>query len=259
VSHEVVGSISTGLPLSQLVEGLPISRATFDWYSPLPHDTIKQRIITMRRKNEQDTNGNGAGRIKFRVIEIEVDGANDTLAEGIKALTLALSKGATSTVTPRALPAPKRAAGPVTDAAPVEEPEIEEEILESEKDETEESNAAVARPKRAPYVPRTPNILNDVDFNTGNVSLKDYVAKKNPSDNYDRYLTIAVWYKENKSIDEVDDDRIYTAYRFLDWPAPNDVAQVLRDAKAKKKWFDKVPKGGYKINIIGINRVHSGF
>jgi hypothetical protein len=34
---------------------------------------------------------------------------------------------------------------------------------------------------------------------------------------------------------------------------------VLRDLKAKKKWFDKGSRGSYKINIVGLNKVHGSF
>jgi hypothetical protein len=37
------------------------------------------------------------------------------------------------------------------------------------------------------------------------------------------------------------------------------VAQVLRNLKASKKWFDKGARGAYKINIIGLNKVAAGF
>ena len=73
------------------------------------------------------------------------------------------------------------------------------------------------------------------------------------------YATIAVWYKENHNIEEVNDDRIYTAYRFLEEIPPNDVGSVLRQLKYKK-WFDKgEKKGHYKINIVGLNKVHGNF
>jgi hypothetical protein len=218
----------------------------------------------MRRKNEQEANGNGTGHIKFRVIEIEVDGANDTLAEGIKALTLALSKSPVTTAggSQRALPstATKRTTTTaVADAEPPAESEIEEETAELPEEEAVETSTP-ARPKPKPAVPATPKVLSDIDLNTGKMSLKDYVAQKNPSDRYEKFSTIAVWYKENHSIDEVDDDRIYTAYRFLDWIPPNDVAQTLRNLKAGKKWFDKGDtKGGYKVNIVGLNKVHASF
>lgn len=51
----------------------------------------------MRRKNGHERS-DGTGRIKFRVIEFEMDGGDDTLAEGMKALTTAWSKSAVTTV-----------------------------------------------------------------------------------------------------------------------------------------------------------------
>lgn len=216
----------------------------------------------MRRKNELDTNGgNGTGHIKFRVIEFEIDGGNDTLAEGIKALTTALSKSpVTTTVVPqRTLPpvaTPKRTASPATDIEPPAEPETDEETTELPEEEPAGTPSSPARPR----TPSTPVVLSDIDFNAGTVSLKDFVAQKNPSDVNEKFVTIAVWYKEYQNLEEVNDDRIYTAYRFLDWVPPNNVAQTLRNIKAREKWFDKgETRGGYKINILGLNKVQAAF
>ncbi len=183
----------------------------------------------MRRKNEPDEGGNGTGHIKFRVIEFEIDGGNDTLAEGIKALTTALSKSpVTTTVVPqRALPqaaTTKRTAPPGTDVEPPAEPETEAEAGVLPEGEHVETPSSAAR-KRTPATPSTPVVLSDIDFNTGKISLKDFVAQKSPSDAYEKFTTIAVWYKENHNLEEVTDDRIYTAYRFLDWVPPNDVGR----------------------------------
>src|SRR6266404_1929690 len=206
----------------------------------------------MRRKSDEP-NGTGEGHIKFRVIEFEIDGGNDTLAEGIKALTTALSKSpVTTTVMSQrpALPAgtPKRTAAATTETpAPAEGelfPEPETDTEEEHGDETN-GNAAPARAKRPATPPPTLEILDDIDLSTGKVPLKDFVAQKNPSDAYERFATIAVWYKENHDLDEVNAGRIYTAYRFLDWVPPSDVAQTLRNLKASKKWFGKgEAKGG---------------
>jgi hypothetical protein len=216
----------------------------------------------MRNKN-QEGNGNGTGHIKFRVIEFEVNGANDTLTEGIKALTNALSKGSgTSSVTPRTLPpAAKRTAvvAEPTDLDGTEGRESDEETAELLEDETVETASHIARPKRPASPPPTPIVLSDIDLNAGKISLKAYVAQKAPSGPNQIYATIAVWYKENHNLDEVNADRIYTAYRFLEQVPPNNVAQVLRRLKFDR-WFDKGSvKGGYKINIVGINKVHANF
>lgn len=219
----------------------------------------------MRRKNEQEATGNGTGHIKFRVIEFEIDGGNDTLAEGIKALTTALSKSPVTTTVvsqraalPSATTTKRTATTTVSDGEPAE-PETEVETDELLEEETVETSTAT-RPRRTPATPVTPKVLSDIDLNTGKISLKDFVAQKNPSDAYEKFATIAVWYKENHNLEEVDDDRIYTAYRFLDWVPPNDVAQTLRNIKAGKKWFDKGDtKGGYKVNILGLNKVQAAF
>lgn len=216
----------------------------------------------MRRKNDE-ANGNGDGHIKFRVIEFEIDGDNGTLAEGIKALTTALSKTSISAAQQRpTLPAgtPKRAVA--TEAAPpVEgelfpEPDVE---MEEEAHEETNGNAAATHSKRPSQPPRTPDVLSDIDLNTGKMSLKDFIAQKSPNGPFETYATIAVWYKENHNLTEVNDDRIYTAYRFLDEVPPNDVGAVLRQLKFKK-WFDKgEKKGHYKINIVGLNKVQASF
>jgi hypothetical protein len=217
----------------------------------------------MRRKSDE-ANGNGDGHIKFRVIEFEIDGGNSTLAEGIKALTTALSKSpVTTTLAPqRVLPAqasaPKHGASVADTELPAatDEEGTTDEVLEEEAGGT----AAAARPRRTAVPPPTPTVLSDIDLNGGKVSLKDFMEQKSPSDTYERYATIAVWYKENHNLDEVNADRIYTAYRFIDLVPPNDVGQVLRNLKANKKWFDKGDsRGGYKVNIVGLNKVQAAF
>lgn len=216
----------------------------------------------MRRKNEQDASDNGTGHIKFRVIEFEIDGGNDTLAEGMKALTTALSKSpvTTTVVSQRALPP---AATKHTTATTV--PDVEQlagpdgETAELSETDTIETNAS-PRQKRPSAPPPTPDVLSDIDLNSGKVSLKDFVSQKNPSETYARIATIAVWYKENHNIEDVNTDRIYTAYRFLDWTPPPDLGQALRNLKSSKKWFDKgEAKGGYKINMLGLSKVLAGF
>lgn len=218
----------------------------------------------MRRKNDESS-GNGDGHIKFRVIEFEIDGDNGTLAEGIKTLTTALSKtGPTAVVQQRTAlpPAPPKRTNTATETpTPVEgelfpEPEVEP---EEAAEETNGDGATLAKVKKTTKPPRTRDVLSDIDLNSGKISLKDYVAQKNPNGPYEIYATIAVWYKENHNLEEVNDDRIYTAYRFLEQVPPNDVGSILRQLKFSK-WMDKGSgKGMYKINIVGLNKVHGNF
>jgi hypothetical protein len=200
------------------------------------------------------------------VFGINLKGTENVVMEGIRAFTQAMEKSGVTLAPPVTRPALKPG-GKKTETAVIDQEldetvdETPEENLEVEND-TEEAEESINGSKRERRVPKTPTVLNDVDFNTGTVTLKDFVAEKNPTDNYERYAVIAVWYKDYANTAEVNDDRIYTAYKFLNVIPPNDVGQILRDLKSKpsKKWFDKGDaRGAYKINIIGMNKVQAGF
>lgn len=225
----------------------------------------------MAKRDEQKIKPNGSSQntVQGFVFGINLKGTEDVVMEGIKAFTQAMEKSGVTLALPVARPA-LTSGGKKAGAAAIDE-EHEETVDETPEGtpageiyaEEEEGGATSSGSKLAQRrVPRTPDVLSDIDFNSGNVGLKEFINQKSPNDNYERYAVIAVWYKENHSLDEVNADRIYTAYKFMDWIPPNNVAQVLRDLKSNpsKKWFDKgSSRGGYKINIIGINKVAAGF
>jgi hypothetical protein len=215
----------------------------------------------MRHKEENRTT-NGHGRIKFRYMEFDMDGGTDALAEGLKSLATAISRGAPIPQPSRTLSAPK----PAPTSTLVESPQEELQFPAEEADSlraTEEidsvssvSNEVMERP-RVRRAPRTPNVLNNIDITAGQLSLAEFVKQKNPQSVHEKFGVIAAWLKEQHNLPEITGDHIYTCFRLLDWPAPDDVDQRLREIKHGKKWFDKGDgKGGYKINIVGLNAVH---
>ncbi len=223
----------------------------------------------MAKRDEQKakSNGNGQNTVQGFVFGINLKGTESVVMEGIRAFTQAMEKSGVTLAPPVTRPAlnpgDKKAGAAVIEQERDEVvDETPEKTLETEV-EQEETDSVSNGTKPTRRVPKTPEVKNDIDFNTGTVTpLKEFVAQKNPTDNYERYATLAVWYKENHALEEVNDDRIYTAFRFMDWVPPNDVGQVLRDLKSKpgKKWFDKgTGRGAYKINIIGLNKVQAGF
>jgi hypothetical protein len=223
----------------------------------------------MAKRDEQKakSNGNGQNTVQGFVFGINLRGSENVVMEGIRAFTQAMEKSGVTLAPPGTRPALNP--GNKKAGTAVIEQELEESATETPDENAiaeigeEEADSGSNGSKPTRRVPKTPTVLNDIDFNTGKVMpLKDFVAQKNPSNDYERYATLAVWYKENHALEEVNDDRVYTAFRFMDWVPPNDVAQVLRDLKSKpgKKWFDKgTGKGAYKINIIGLNKVQAGF
>jgi hypothetical protein len=213
----------------------------------------------MVRKSESKGSGNNAGgsRIRFRYVDIEAENVDETVAEGLKSLAQALSRGQTVPHVPKQL-APTRAA--VTSKAELPEGELEAELEDNHEElEEEEENgeAPEGKPKKR-STPKAPKFLSEINLTTATVQLEDFVKEKDPSDSLAKYLVIAFWYKEYLKIEETTGDHIFTAYTHLKWQSqmPDDPMQPFRDGKSKKNWFDKGSKGAYKINWNGINAVN---
>jgi hypothetical protein len=196
-------------------------------------------------------NGQGPdqGRVKFRVIEFEVEGANATLIESIKNLGAAISRGNSAQPIKTIRPATGNGAAVLSAGATDAE--------ESDDSETIEHEVSAATPSR-PRAKRTinsPEILN-VDFTSGTVPLKDFVEGKSPDSDAKRYAVIAYWFKHYGATPNVTADHIHTGYRFLGWNTPKDAAQPLRDLKSKNQWLSKgEARGEYTINHVGENVV----
>jgi hypothetical protein len=223
----------------------------------------------MNRRNESKVaNGKPGGRVKFRYsdgeryMDFEMDGATETLADGLRSLASALTQTSAASRHARTL-SPARQATPATEASvPQEELPFSDDVNieqtpgdETPREPAEASLNDLDRARRRP-APRTPQILSDVDLTSGPVPLKQFVEQKSPKELLEKYTVIAAWFKTHRKLDDVTADHIYTCFKFLEWPSPDDVGQPLRDLKSKKKWFDKgAGKGAYKINFIGINSV----
>jgi hypothetical protein len=216
----------------------------------------------MSRKVEEkaNTNGHDTGQIKVRVIEFELNGRNATLAEGIKAVTAAISNRAVVVQEPGrpALPAPKpKSSAKVLEADEIEQPDVAAaEVEEVREAATDTTNGNVAPKTRKKSVPRAPVLLSDLALGNAQVSLEKFAGEKNPTDTLDKYVVVATWFKEQMQLDEITADHIFTAFRILDWTIPDDPGQPLRDLKSKKQFFDKGDAvGGYKVNFLGTNYV----
>lgn len=220
----------------------------------------------MRRKDEVKANGDGTGHIKFRVIEFEIDGGNDTLAEGMKALTTALSKsGAVIAPAPRPLASPKQIKSPAVVA--VGDPEQEEASESGEGVELEseagtqpeqESTNGDNRPKKPRPAPRAPKFLSELNLTTASVKLADFISQKNPNTVKDKFLVIAEWFKEYMQTPEITLDHVFTAYDHLGWKAqlPNGyMGQPLIDLRLDNLLDKGEKRGSYKINWNGTTAV----
>jgi hypothetical protein len=218
-----------------------------------------------RRKDGTGTNGNTGGRVKFRYadadryLDIDMEGANDVVAEGLKSLATALTG---NVVSRRTLPAKTPSQVIATNlGSEVEEPVVTTEDIDDDSAPDvpiDRDGNGEPKPKRR-YAPKAPKFLSELNLTTATKPLGDFVAEKDPKETLDKYAVIGHWFKEHLSTDEVTADHIFTAYKTLGWQAqfPDEPAQPLRDLKSKRNWFDKgQATGSYKINWNGENAVN---
>jgi hypothetical protein len=194
-------------------------------------------------------------KVKFRVIEFELEGANAAVENSIKNLTtVIMQKNGAAPAKPAlrghgtgaALPA----APTVTEVA--EEPENLEEQPVTGTDE-EMAGSSPAKP-RGPRKVAVPEVI-DIDLTSGDVPFEKYCEGKKLDRDWNKYLACAMWLKEHRDLPTVTDDHIYTMFKFMKWAYPGDVAAPLRAMK-KQGWFTTPERGKYAINHLGENEVN---
>lgn len=105
------------------------------------------------------------------------------------------------------------------------------------------------KPRRRRY--KTPLVIPDLEFTSGEMPLKRYIDEQAPEENSKRYLAIAFWLKEYRNYEEIGADHIYTCYRALGLNVPGDVLSVFRGLKKQGWVIEGSQKGSFKINHIG--------
>jgi len=192
------------------------------------------------------------GRVKFRVIEFELDGSDSALQDAIKGLTTAISD--------RQKTAYKLTTGNGKAALPVSDEGVDTIETQDIAQQVEEiSEVQAARPRNAgngkPRAVARPKVI-DLDLKSGDQSLKQYLETLNPETDSRRYLEIAYWFKHKRQIESIGMNHIYTAYREMGWNnVPADPLLPFRNGK-NQGWFDSGAKRGeYTLNHIGEGRV----
>lgn len=221
--------------------------------------------MAKNRKDEPNVDGHGKGKIKFRYMDSErtldfsvENMPGHSVTEGLRSIANAL---AGRTIAPPAGKTPKAA----LDAAPEveveeevqtpEEESVEGEVLEAEP-ESEESNGS-AKPKRT-RKPKAPKLMPTPVLTTATLPLADFMKQKNATEMQEKYAVVAVWYKEQFQITDINIDRIYTAFKHLGQESqlPTDVEKPLKNLTYVKKWFDKAKAPNtYTLNWLGESEV----
>ena len=190
---------------------------------------------------------NERGKIKIRFFEVELEGGDETLLEGIRTAAAIASRGATSVKVIKALPS--------TPDAPSAEIVGEREIEPQDSDEAEETERpATGRPqiKKNRSYP-TPEVL-DIDLKS-DLSLESYVAKAKPADDNKKYLVVAAWFKEHRNTASIGINHIWTTFRSLNWGVQKDMGQPFRSLKRQGCFKAADERGQFVITHIGLDIV----
>jgi hypothetical protein len=218
----------------------------------------------MAKKDEQKANG--TGRVKFRYadqeryFDLDVDGIKHEggVVDGLKSIANALAGRTIASAAGRILPAKPPVTGAVVTPPPPEEVQNEQGALEEEAAAavTADTDGNGGQKTRKKFVRKAPTFLSNLDLSTAQVPLQEFVRTKSTTDLSDKYLVVATWFKEHLKVEEINNDHIFTAFRTLDWPVPDDPGNLFRSLKHKKQYFDKGEGvGGYKITFLGTNYV----
>jgi hypothetical protein len=224
----------------------------------------------MSKKDEQKAklNGNGSGksRMKVFVAGFDMEGSEETMAEGFKAIRELAASISRSTMlppamAPKALPGGKTETGAkdTTETETDEQPVVVEvEDIESEDAAEDTSSNGNGSGTKRPYSFKRPEFMDALDVTKAKKDLKEFVAEKNPPDVMNKYLAIVYFLQKYMDVEEVTVDHIYTVFDVLGWKTemPLKAGKPLADLKSKRNMLTREPEAeGYKLNFKGEQEV----
>jgi hypothetical protein len=219
----------------------------------------------MNKKDERKAKSDGGtskSRMKVFVAGFDMEGSDETMAEGFKAIRELSASISRSTILPPTLARkPALSAKSETGVTTVEAEEVEHPVdvamedfeIDDDTEETFSSNGNGSLQKRS-YSFKAPTFLNDLDLNKGTKPLPEFIQAKNPTDAMDKYLVVAFWLQKYMSVEEVTVDHIYTVFDHLGWKAemPVKPGKPLADLKSKRHVLTREEGAtGYKVNFKG--------
>ena len=130
-------------------------------------------------------------------------------------------------------------------------------IEEAEAEEGQEENQTVSPSKKRATPPRQMQVM-EIDFDAGATPFEEFCRQKNPTNDTAKYLTSAVWLKENAKIDPIGLDHMYTCYRRMKWKMPKDFGATFREGRRSTKGYYRgaAERGFFSITHIGEDLVN---
>ena len=186
---------------------------------------------------------------RVRVFFAEFDGTDETLQEGMKALTAAVQ---------RTFQAPQREIKFVSLPSGTSPEDVEEFIEDDaeEQDNGELFGQEVRKPASKSKPRKSPSYKFVPDLNLrpqGKESLKEFVSCRTLDDNQE--LTVAFVYYLQKviGVEKVTPDHLYTCYKEVAKPSPTNIGQVATNTANRNGWIIASRTEGYTVTVQGEN------
>jgi hypothetical protein len=188
-----------------------------------------------------------SSRGRIRVFFAEFEGDDETIKEGLQAISSAANK---------IFQSPPKIIKVLSDSTIIGN---EDEILEDSQVENEEDLNATSssKPKNtSSYKPPVMSIVKELNLRPeGKQSWRDFYASKQPS-TQEHTITAAIYYlKCILDVDKLTPQHVFTCFKDVSVRTPKNLPQTIRDIAKRKGWLDTSDRGNIKITNHGENFV----
>ncbi len=101
-----------------------------------------------------------------------------------------------------------------------------------------------------------PTFVKDLNLRPqGKEALKEFVAKKSPKTNEERFSVIVYYLQKELGVNDINPSHIYTAFKDLGVKVPLDISDALYKCANRKGWIDTSNISAVTLTIPGENFV----
>lgn len=156
----------------------------------------------------KSNNQRGGGSSKVRLVVFEAEVSDGDLSQFTQAIQNALQPRGSQ---PRVITVQQQ-------RALSNEADAENEIISDDGDDIEQEISASSTPRNPrqskPRAIRPPKVLDGMDWDT-KPSLASFVEQYDIKTDFERYLAVALWFREHRETPAISTRHVYTAFRQL--------------------------------------------
>ncbi|WP_286764265.1 MULTISPECIES: hypothetical protein [Rhodopirellula] len=185
---------------------------------------------------------------RIRVFFAEIEGDDETIQDGLRALTGAVSK----TFQPKVVMLPSPSSDGETPAIEsvddlIDDPDFEEDVVDA---------PAKKRPSNGKKKPPKLSLVSELDLRPeGKTNFRDFFEGKAPRTQKEQIAVIIYYLKCIAEEQDITADHVYTCLKNAEVKVPTFLPQVIRKCSSEKGWVDSSNSKDLNITTSGENFV----